>query len=289
MGPTRDGRSFHGEGATKVPGFSDLASGRRPIQADRMIHPGLVSITFRALSPAQIVALVRQAGLRGIEWGGDIHVPHGNTARARETRELTLEAGLTVAAYGSYYRAGQSEGAGLPFAQVLDSAVELGAPTVRVWAGTAGSAVSTPEMRVRVADDLRRIAGLAAAARVKVSLEFHSGTLTDTADSAAKLLDGVGHPNLFTYWQPPMDRDTAGCLADLRRLLPRVAHVHVFHWRPASTERLPLSDGAARWSEFLQLAAEAPGDRYAMLEFVERDAPECFLRDAATLKSWLTK
>ena len=253
-----------------------------------MIHPGLVSITFRALTPAQVVALVRSAGLRGIEWGGDIHVPHGNTARAREVRELTLEAGLTVAAYGSYYRAAQSEAAGLPFGHVLDSAIELGAPTIRVWAGPAGSAACSPELRAQVVADLRRITALAAAARVTVSLEFHNGTLTDTAESTRRLLDEVGHPNLFTYWQPPLDRDTADCAADLRLLLPRVTHVHVYHWRPASTDRLPLADGADRWREFLAIAAGAPGDRYAMLEFVERDAPECFLRDAATLKAWLT-
>ncbi|HNC24059.1 MAG TPA: sugar phosphate isomerase/epimerase, partial [Opitutaceae bacterium] len=100
-----------------------------------MIHPGLVSVTFRALTPTQIVALVRQAGLRGIEWGGDIHVPHGNLARAREVREMTQEAGLSVAAYGSYYRAAQSEADGLAFEHVRATAVELGAPTIRVWAG----------------------------------------------------------------------------------------------------------------------------------------------------------
>jgi len=253
-----------------------------------MIHPGLVSVTFRALTPAQIVALVRQSGLRGIEWGGDIHVPHGNNARARETRELTLEAGLSVAAYGSYYRAGQSESAGLAFDQVLGTAVELGAPTVRVWAGPAASAVADAALHARVADDLRRIAGLAAAVHISVSLEFHSGTLADTADSTRRLLDEVEHPNLFTYWQPPLERDTAGCLADLRLLLPRVTHLHVFHWRPTPMERLPLADGSVRWHEFLEIAAGAPGDRYAMLEFVERDAPECYLRDAATLKAWLT-
>jgi len=255
-----------------------------------MIHPGLVSVTFRALSPAQVASLVRQAGLQGIEWGGDIHVPPGNVARAREVRELTLEAGLAVAAYGSYYRAGQSEADGLPFAHVLESALELGAPTVRVWAGIVGSQTADAAHRERVAADLRRIAALAASVRVTVSLEFHNGTLTDTAPSARRLLEEVAHPNLFTYWQPPLERRTADCMADLKSLLSRVTHVHVFHWRPGSTDRLPLADGAARWHEFLTLADTAPalGERYAMLEFVERDAPECFLRDAATLKSWLT-
>ena len=35
-----------------------------------MLHAGLCSVTFRALTPAQIVALVRQAGLETLEWGG---------------------------------------------------------------------------------------------------------------------------------------------------------------------------------------------------------------------------
>jgi len=253
-----------------------------------MISPGLVSVTFRALSPAEIVALVRQAGLRGIEWGGDIHVPHGNLARAREVRALTQDAGLAVAAYGSYYRAVASEAADLPFANVLETAVELGASVIRVWAGTAGSATASPELRAQVVTDLRRIATLAAAARVGVSLEFHNGTLTDTADSTVRLLAEVNHPNLSTYWQPPLELDTARCLQDLRSLLPRLTHLHVYHWRPAPMERLPLAAGAERWRSFLDLAATAPGDRYAMLEFVEGDAPASFLRDAATLKSWLS-
>jgi 3-dehydroshikimate dehydratase len=253
-----------------------------------MIWPGLVSITFRALSPAEVVALVRQAGLRGIEWGGDIHAPHGNFTRAREVKELTQEAGLVVAAYGSYYRAGQSENAGLAFADVLETAIELGAPVIRVWAGTAGSASASPEVRAHVVADLRRIATLAAVAQVGVSLEFHNGTLTDTSDSTLRLLTEVKHPNLSTYWQPPLDQDTTSAVKDLRSLLPHLTHVHVYHWRTASTDRLPLAAGAERWRTFLQVAATAPGDRYAMLEFVEGDAPANFLRDAATLKRWLS-
>jgi len=251
-----------------------------------MIWPGLVSITFRALSPEEIVALVRSAGLSGIEWGGDIHVPHGNLARAREVRKLTQEAGLTVAAYGSYYRAAQSEAAGLAFASVLESAVELGAPLVRVWAGTAGSAAASPAGRALVVADLARVAALAAEARVGVSLEFHNGTLADTADSTARLLAEVGQPNLATYWQPPLELDTAACVSDLHRLLPRLTHLHVYHWLTLS-DRRPLAEGAARWRKFLDVAATAPGDRHAMLEYVEGDAPASFLRDAATLKALL--
>jgi sugar phosphate isomerase/epimerase len=41
-----------------------------------MIHTALASVTFRHLTFEEIIELVRKAGLDGIEWGGDIHVPY---------------------------------------------------------------------------------------------------------------------------------------------------------------------------------------------------------------------
>ena len=42
---------------------------------------GLVSVTFRDKTPAEIVSEVKKAGLDAIEWGGDVHVPHGDVKR----------------------------------------------------------------------------------------------------------------------------------------------------------------------------------------------------------------
>ena len=125
---------------------------RRPSrrQEDRNsedMRSGLVSITFRKLSPAQIVDLVCRAGLEGIEWGGDVHVPHGEVARAREVGRITSDAGLAVASYGSYYRAGHGEGA--PFETILQTAAELKAPLIRVWAGIKGSADADADDKYR--------------------------------------------------------------------------------------------------------------------------------------------
>lgn len=254
-----------------------------------MIHPGLVSVTFRKLPPCEVVALARKAELRGIEWGGDFHVPHGEVARAREARELTQEAGLRVAAYGSYYRAGWSEANGLSFQSVLDSAVELGAPTIRVWPGMKGSADVDEHARQAVIDDLRRIAAQAAQAGVSITLEFHGGTLTDTNDSASQLLVEVDHTNIFMGWQPHNGEATAECVSGLRAVLPRIGNIHVFHWWPTSADRLPLAEGEARWAEFLRRLRTLPGDRYALLEFVPGDSAESLLRDAVTLNEWLRK
>lgn len=252
-----------------------------------MLLPGLVSVTFRKLAPHEIAALVRRAGLAGIEWGGDIHVPHGDLARAREVRTATLDAGLRVAAYGSYYRAGWSERNGLPFARVLDTAAALGAPTIRVWPGGTASARTDADARHAVVEDLIRISADAAGAGISISTEFHGDTLTDTNESAARLLREAAHPGLFTCWQPHNGEETAECAAGLRAVLPRVSNAHVFHWWPTAAERRPLAEGEARWAEFLRELATLPGERFALLEFVQDDSEAAFLRDAATLRSWL--
>ncbi|MHC4505194.1 MAG: sugar phosphate isomerase/epimerase family protein, partial [Planctomycetota bacterium] len=102
-----------------------------------MIRSGLTSITFRKLSPEEIVRLTAEAGLDGIEWGGDVHVPPGEVDTARRVASMTSEAGLAVSSYGSYYRVGHDE-PGL-FAPVLETAIALGAPIIRVWAGRVAS------------------------------------------------------------------------------------------------------------------------------------------------------
>ena len=70
--------------------------------------PGLVSVSFRQLPAEEIVRLCAECGLEAVEWGGDIHVPHGDCATAEKVSGLTEAAGLRTAAYGSYYRCGVS-------------------------------------------------------------------------------------------------------------------------------------------------------------------------------------
>jgi sugar phosphate isomerase/epimerase len=258
-----------------------------------MLFGGLVSITFRKLTPAEIVGWVAQSGLTGIEWGGDVHVPHGDLAQARRVAELTAGAGLTVAAYGSYYRAGASEAAGLAFGRVLETAAALAAPTVRVWAGDRGSAEMDDGQRAAVVADLRRIADLAGAAGVTVSLEFHRGTLTDTNESAARLLAEAAHPNLRAYWQPPVGAASAYCLAGLRALRPALTNVHAFHGLAAApaaaVARRPLAEGAAQWLQYLAEVAATGRDHFVLIEFVRDETPEQFLEDAQALQTWLRR
>ena len=61
-----------------------------------MIRPGLCSVTFRSLPVEEVVRHAASAGLEGIEWAGDAHVPPGDLDAATHARTVTEEAGLAV-------------------------------------------------------------------------------------------------------------------------------------------------------------------------------------------------
>ena len=69
---------------------------------------GLVSISFRSNSVEEIAKAAQSAGLEAIEWGGDVHVPHGDIAAARRAAEISAKYGLKTVHYGSYYKIGYS-------------------------------------------------------------------------------------------------------------------------------------------------------------------------------------
>jgi sugar phosphate isomerase/epimerase len=253
-----------------------------------MLLPGLVSITFRQLKPRDIVALVMQAGGASIEWGGDVHVPPGDTAQAREVSQMTADAGLTVSAYGSYYRLRPEAEEEHPFEAVLASAVELGAPIIRVWAGIESPDGVDAAGRLELADRARQIAEQAAAQHIQIAFEYHSRTLTETSGATLELMEAIVHPNVRLFWQPRngwlVDENRIG----LQQVARWIANIHCFHWWPTSKDRLALAAGESNWRAYLDIIATLEGDRHVSIEFVQGGTPEQYLADAQTLKTWLS-
>lgn len=248
-----------------------------------VMRPGLCSVTFRQLTPEQLVPLAADAGLEVIEWGGDVHVPPGDTARAAEVARITSDAGLETCSYGSYFRSGADE----QLTPILDSAVALGADRVRIWAGRVDSADASPEEYARIVARLRDAAAEASDRGIALALEFHRGTVADTPDAVLRLLADVDSSALSTYWQPTVGAPDAVALAEYDAVAAHTSAVHVFSWWPAA-ERLRLHERAELWRGLVAAAAAQPSPpRDALLEFVPDDDPALLASEAATLRSWL--
>lgn len=261
-----------------------------------MYKSGLCSVSFRELSPEALVKLVSQAGLDSIEWASNAHVAEGDAKLAQRVRGLTEDAGLSVSSYGSYYKVVDESGKPVAFEPFLESALELGTDTIRIWAGHQPSDGLSASERGVIVDSLRLALDAAQAQGVKLGLEFHANTLSDSNGATLDLLKEVNHPSLYTYWQPIYWlTDPQYRIDGLKQLADRILNLHVFQWtfRPGagswgeSTDRRPLKDGEKEWLEYLKMPLSPEIDRYALMEFVRGDDPNQFLEDANTLKSWI--
>lgn len=244
-----------------------------------MLRVGMCSVTLRRLSADEVLDVAAAAGLACVEWGADQHVPPGDLRAAAEIRRRGRDLGIDVASYGSYFRAGADDPA--DFDEVLAAALALGAPRVRIWAGTTGSADATAAQRRAVVAGARAAAARAADVGVQVAFEFHDGTLTDTTRAALDLLDEVGAAG--TYWQPPLGVPDDRALAGLSVVLDRVSAVHVFSWWPRY-ERLALPAREALWRGAFDLLRTRGRDTDALLEFVPGDDPAAVAGEAAALR-----
>ncbi|MER8233018.1 TIM barrel protein [Streptomyces sp. NPDC094049] len=253
-------------------------------------RPGICSVTFRRLPVEELARRAARAGLTAVEWGADVHAPPDDPAALDAARAAADRHGLVRCSYGSYFHGLPDE---LPaFPGVVRAAVALGAPRVRVWAGTTGSARTTEEERVRTTEGLRRAALLARDHGLELALEFHGRTLTDSVPSTVRLLEELERPsrtggaatdNVTAYWQPPQDAPDDEALTGLAALADRVSAVHVFSWWPGN-RRLPLTARDGLWRRAFALLAAHPRPREALLEFVPDDDPAVLDREAAALR-----
>ncbi len=107
--------------------------------------------------------------------GRDIHVPHGDLARADEVMRMTADNGLRTSSYGSYYHCVRTKNKSI-LKKILETALALKAPLIRVWAGRTGSREISREQREAVVADSRRVADLAFQAGIRIGFEFHRGS-----------------------------------------------------------------------------------------------------------------
>jgi sugar phosphate isomerase/epimerase len=249
-----------------------------------MLRSGVVSITLKEKTAGELIRLAVEAGLEGIEWSENYHINTGDLSAAVRLKRETESAGLKVVSYGSYFRLGTEENFGEIFKKSLFTARELGAPAMRVWAGNKSSVDVSGEEFQRIVRESAVIADMAAELGVKVAYEWHGNTLTDTNESAMKLLGAVNNKNLYCLWQPSAHLDEVGRREGLALLKDKLLNIHTYYW--VDKRRYPLEEGEAAWKEYFKLI-DGTADHYLLMEFVKDDNGEQFLKDAAVLNNWI--
>ena len=245
---------------------------------EQMHSTGLVSVSFRAHSPREILCAMKDAGLSHIEWGSDVHAPCLDAARLDELVALMREFGVSCCSYGTYFRLGQTPLAELE-AYIL-AAKRLGTDTLRVWCGTKSGADMTKGEVVSLLADCRAAAEMAEKHGVLLCTECHMSTLTERPEDALWLMQAVNSPHFRTYWQPFQWRTVEQNLHYLRTLLPYVTHLHVFQWKGAA--RYSLCDGMAEWQGYLALL-DSP--HTLLLEFMPDNRLDTLCAEACALRT----
>lgn len=241
---------------------------------------GLVSVSFRNHTPDEIVRAVKNAGLSAIEWGGDIHVPHGNLERAKEIKALCDETEIAMPEYGSYYFLAQSN----PelFNDIVQTAQILGSPLIRIWGGKKSSDTLTCAEYDALVSDAQRICDITP--ETTLCLECHGSSITDEYHMALQFLQDVHRKNLKMFWQPNQFRCFSYNMDALSALLPYICSVHVFSWQ--REKHFPLVDGKNEWKEYLRIL-KTKDDIHYMLEFMHDGRIESLKETAEELKEWL--
>lgn len=246
-----------------------------------MYQNGLVSVSFRPLSPEEIMQAMSACGLKYIEWGSDVHAPCTDDARLSEIVELQKKYGVTCCSYGTYFRFAVTPMEELP--AYIRAAKILGTNTLRLWAGKRSDDKYTPEEKEEFFGLCRQAAALAEKEGVTLCLECHRNTYTENKEGALELMEAVNSPAFRMYWQPNPDLQTQENLEYIRLLKPYITNLHVFYREGATP--LPLTQGAGDWKSYL---AEFTGDRAALLEFMPDGKVETLPGEAQTLGA-LTK
>lgn len=240
---------------------------------------GLVSVSFRWLTPDEIIKATAAAGLQGIEWGSDVHVPPDHPVLAKAVRDKTVDAGLTVSAYGTYFGLGKNSTD--EFQKYLETAEILGTNILRIWPPDKFRDKLSAEEYLHIVSNAETIAEMAKKCNKTVCLECHHETFTDNYKDEVNLIKDVGYDNFKTYWQPNFYKDLTYNISSAKALQPYVENVHVFNWK--GNQRFPLSDGVDEWKQYINILQCDSADRWYLLEFMHDDKPTSLNPSASVL------
>ena len=248
-----------------------------------MLNKGICSVSFRKLTPEELVKEVQSAGLNTVEWGSDVHVPAGDIDAAKRVRELTENAGLSCGSYGTYFNefvdGVASEDEVIPY---ILSAEALGVRDLRIWPGNRWSWEASPEYNDVIVKNAQIACDLAKDKGMNICFEYHRHSLTDNRFAVSYLLEKVNRDNAKLYWQYNPCITHEENLMGLKMALPHLVNVHV-QFSDCYFQLHDLKEGKKLWKDYIKLIKSTGRDHNLYLEFVKGHTIEQLKKDAKTL------
>ena len=238
---------------------------------------GVVSVSFRAYTPEEIIKATAEAGLTCIEWGSDVHAPYADTERLKKIAVLQAGYGIRTSSYGTYFRLGVT-----PIDELcgyINAAKILGTDILRLWCGNKSGADMTQKEREELIAECKRAADIAEAHGVTLCMECHRSTFTEICDDALLLMKEINSKNFKMYWQPFQWQSFEENLENAEKISKHAVNLHVFNWR--GTEKLPLADATREWQAYLK-KFDTP--RPLLLEFMPKDSIDELKTEADALR-----
>ncbi|MBQ2865147.1 MAG: TIM barrel protein [Clostridia bacterium] len=237
---------------------------------------GLVSVSFRKHTASEIITAAADAGLECIEWGSDVHAKYDDIEALEHIARMQAEHKLYCSSYGTYFRLGQDDLALLP--EYIKAARMLGTNILRLWCGVKSTWEYQKCEKAALFEDCRAAAAVAERAGVKLCLECHRNTYTETKEGALELMQAVSSPAFRMYWQPNQGRSVSENIEYASLLAPYIEHIHVFQWK--GDDKFPLADGVDEWRQYLGAAG---GEHTLLLEFMPDGRIESLPQEAESL------
>lgn len=222
---------------------------------------GLVSVSFRGHTPREILEEMKKVGLSCIEWGSDVHAPCTDVSRLYEIAALQKEYEITCSSYGTYFRLGETPLDELE--KYVIAAKILNTDVLRLWCGKSRGSDMTKSERDELLRTCRSAALIAKENGVKLCLECHKGTYTESPDDASRLIRAVDSEHFKMYWQPFQWQSPVQNVENAKIIAPYAVHIHVFNWK--NDKKLSLSESVHEWQKYLSVFSTP---RTLLLEFM---------------------
>lgn len=235
---------------------------------------GLCSISFRDLTPTEIIENMKEVGLSYIEWGSDVHAP---IEKAEEISILQKQHNIVCCSYGTYFVLGDTPLSELE--KYIGAAKILETDILRLWCGTKNSEDYTEFEKTQLFEECKSAAKIAEQYGVVLCMECHNNTYTNSKESALELMKAINNDCFKMYWQPNQFKSENENYEYARLLSQYVVNIHIFNWEEQN--RYPLSEAKITWQRYLTCFDR---NQMLLLEFMPDDKIESLSSETEALK-----